>query len=250
MDQLEGEIISCLDFLKRVYGIFGFTFNMALSTRPQEYMGTLEQWALAEETLRIALDKSGSDWVYNEGDGAFYGPKIDIRITDALRRPHQCGTIQLDFQGPLNFDMKYVSGTEGQFERPVVIHRAVLGSIERMVAILLENYGGKWPFWLSPRQVVVIPVGVAFYEYAQQVQQRLHAAGFFAEADLSGDQLGKKIRNSRICNFALVVGPKELENGTANVRVGEELFGEKTIEHIIVQFAKLKATFNPNNVIE
>ncbi|EDO27279.1 predicted protein, partial [Nematostella vectensis] len=163
------EIISCLDFLKHVYGVFGFTFKLNLSTRPEKYLGKIELWNQAEKELEAALNGFGQPWVLNPGDGAFYGPKIDIQIQDALRRYHQCATIQLDFQLPERFNLTYVTGEGDERKRPVIVHRAILGSVERMIAILTESFGGKWPFWLSPRQAIVIPIGPKYDEYAQKV---------------------------------------------------------------------------------
>jgi threonyl-tRNA synthetase len=159
--------------------------------------------------------------VVDSNSGAFYGPKIDITISDALRRKHQCATIQLDFQLPERFNLHYrTDDPNNQYARPVMIHRAILGSVERMIAILAENYGGKWPFWLSPRQVVVIPISEANDAYAKKVQRTLHAAGIYSEADLSMHQLKKKVRNAEIAhiNYVLVVGDEEEKNGAVNVR--------------------------------
>ncbi len=142
----------CLDFLKHVYATLGFTYQLVLSTRPEKYLGEAKVWDEAEKALSESLDGAGLPWKLNPGDGAFYGPKIDITLKDALQRSHQCATIQLDFQLPLRFDLKYV-GESGEKERPVIIHRAILGSVERMMAVLTESFAGKWPFWLSPRQV-------------------------------------------------------------------------------------------------
>ncbi|XP_011418149.2 threonine--tRNA ligase 1, cytoplasmic isoform X2 [Magallana gigas] len=246
-EQIKEEIAGCLDFLKAVYDVFGFTFKLYLSTRPEKYMGEIEIWNTAEKQLSESLDAFGYKWEINPGDGAFYGPKIDIIIMDALRRPHQCATIQLDFQLPIRFDLNYVSGGEdGEKKRPVMIHRAILGSVERMIAILCENYGGKWPFWLSPRQCIVVPVAPPFNEYANQVRQQLHDAGFMCEADVDdGNTLNKKVRNAQIAqfNFILVVGEKELENKTANVRTRcTKVHGEHSIADIITKFSKFKAT--------
>ncbi|XP_056022009.1 threonine--tRNA ligase 1, cytoplasmic-like [Ostrea edulis] len=246
-EQIKEEIAGCLDFLKTVYDVFGFTFKLLLSTRPENYLGEIEMWNAAEKQLSESLDASGYKWELNPGDGAFYGPKVDIIIMDALRRPHQCATIQLDFQLPIRFDLHYVSGgEEGEKKRPVMIHRAVLGSVERMIAILCENYGGKWPFWLSPRQCIVVPVAPPFNDYANQVQQLLHNAGFMCEADVDdGNTLNKKVRNAQLAqfNFILVVGEKELENKTANVRTrGTKVHGEHSLEDIIAKFTKFKTS--------
>lgn len=205
-EQIKVEILACLDFLRHVYEIFGFTFNLVLSTRPENYLGELEVWNEAERALEDSLNIFGAPWKINAGDGAFYGPKIDITITDALKRSHQCATIQLDFQLPIRFNLSYVA-PNGESTRPVIIHRAVLGSVERMIAILCENYAGKWPFWLSPRQIMVVPIGPQFDEYANQVKDRLHDAGFMSESDLdAGDTMNKKIRNAQLAQFNFILG--------------------------------------------
>lgn len=227
-DQLEQEMSGCLSFLKDVYGIFGFTFSLKLSTRPEKYLGALETWNEAEKRLEDALNRSGFKWELNPGDGAFYGPKIDITIKDALNRRHQCATIQLDFQLPQRFNLSFVDphaapaaeGGAATPSRPIIIHRAILGSVERMIAILTENFAGKWPFWLSPRQVCVVPVGPPWYPYAESIQKQLHDAGIWAEADVGENTLPKKIRNAEISqfNFIFVVGQEELDTGTVNIR--------------------------------
>ncbi|ODM98921.1 Threonine--tRNA ligase, cytoplasmic, partial [Orchesella cincta] len=224
-EQIGLEIDGALDFLDHIYGVFGFTFNLKLSTRPEKYLGDLEVWNEAERQLAQSLDKfvektPGRKWVEDPGDGAFYGPKIDITIMDALKRAHQCATIQLDFQLPIRFNLNYI-GDDGEKRRPVIIHRAILGSVERMIAILTESSAGKWPFWLSPRQVMVVPVGPSLNEYAEQVQKKLFDEGFQAEVDTDpGDTMNKKIRNGQLAqfNFILVVGDKEKAAGTVNVR--------------------------------
>ncbi|XWV26895.1 threonyl-tRNA synthetase [Tupanvirus soda lake] len=218
-NQVESEINGCIDFLKYVYGIFGFKFSLALSTRPNNYTGTAEIWDKAESQLKKALDNSGFDWCLNPGDGAFYGPKIDITIEDAMGRNHQCATIQLDFNLPDKFNLSYQQ-SDGSMARPVMIHRAVLGSVERMMAILIENYGGKWPFWLSPRQICVVPVDKKFNEYAERIGNIYRQQGFHIDIDLSTDKLNKKIRNAQVeqYNFVFVVGEKEESSNTVNIR--------------------------------
>lgn len=242
-DQIKEEIEGCLDFLRNIYGIFGFTFSLKLSTRPEKYLGDLEVWNEAEKQLSESLDQFGQEWKIDPGDGAFYGPKIDITILDALKRAHQCATIQLDFQLPLRFNLSYISGEGGDKKAPVIIHRAILGSVERMIAILCENYGGKWPFWLSPRQSIVIPVAPPFDEYAQKVSQEIHDAGFICDLDLDpGTTMNKKIRNAQLdqYNFIFVVGEKEVLNSTANVRTRDnKVHGEHSIVHIIERFKEL-----------
>jgi threonyl-tRNA synthetase len=214
----------CLDFLQHIYGIFGFTFSLKLSTRPEKFLGEVETWNKAEAILEEALVKFGHPWTLNPGDGAFYGPKIDIVISDALRRKHQCATIQLDFQLPERFQLEYRTASAGDaashFQRPVMIHRAILGSIERMIAILTENFAGKWPFWLSPYQVIVVPVSHQYNDYANHVQKTLHDAGLFAEADTSDLTLNKKIRKAEVAhwNFIFVVGEQEATAKSVNCR--------------------------------
>lgn len=220
-DQIEDEISSIFDFLQFVYGIFGFQFKMELSTRPEKFVGEIETWNSAEAKLESALNKWGGDWELNEGDGAFYGPKIDIMISDALKRWHQCATVQLDFQLPIRFGLEFRSKDEaGDLSRPVMIHRAILGSVERMTAILTEHFAGKWPFWLSPRQVLVVPVGVKYFDYAQKVQKQLNDEGFYADVDVSGNTLQKKVRTGQLqkYNFIFIVGEQESLMESVNIR--------------------------------
>ena len=223
--QIEQEMAGCFDFLQRVYGLFGFAFKLELSTRPEKFLGDIETWNAAEARLAAALDKFvPGKWELNPGDGAFYGPKIDITISDAMRRQFQCATIQLDFQLPQQFKLEYRTavsqGGETQAERPVMIHRAVVGSLERFIAILTEHFAGKWPFWLSPRQVLVVPVTTSVFDYAKSVQQRLWDEGFYADVDLSDNTLPKKVRNGEIAqyNFVFVVGHEEMQTNSVNIR--------------------------------
>ncbi|XP_046649667.1 threonine--tRNA ligase 1, cytoplasmic-like isoform X1 [Daphnia pulicaria] len=242
MGQIKSEINGALAFLRDVYKIFGFTFQLRLSTRPEKFLGEIETWNHAEKELTESLNEFGETWQLNPGDGAFYGPKIDITIMDALRRPHQCATIQLDFQLPIRFNLSFINEA-GEKEKPVIIHRAILGSVERMIAILTESYAGKWPFWLSPRQCVVVPVGPVFDGYAQQVREQIAAAGFRITADIdAGDTMNKKIRNGQLSqhNFILVVGEKEQTNGTVNIRTRDnKVHGEHTIAKVIERFTQL-----------
>lgn len=228
VDQLESEMQNCLDFLQHVYGILGFSFHLRLSTRPEKYLGELAVWESAEASLAASLNAFGQPWEINPGDGAFYGPKIDITIMDAHKRKHQCATIQVDFQLPERFKLDYrappraedPSEASSALERPVIIHRAILGSIERCMAVLTESYGGNWPFWLSPRQAIVVPVSHANDAYAQEVEKRLHDAGFYVESDCGDATFNKRIRNAETNKhtFIVVVGNKEAEDGTVNVR--------------------------------
>ncbi|KAG8694635.1 threonyl-tRNA synthetase, partial [Ceratobasidium sp. 395] len=235
--QIEQEIEAIFNFFERVYGIFGFTFKLELSTRPEKFLGEIETWNAAEKQLQTVLDRfQPGKWELNPGDGAFYGPKIDITIQDALKRSYQCATIQLDFQLPERFNLKY-RGPEGgdDLARPVMIHRAILGSLERFIAIVTEHFGGKWPFWLSPRQVMVVPVAAPFYEYAKEVQQKLHDAGMFVDVDLTGDTLSKKIRNGEIAqyNFIVVVGEAEASARAVNVRNRDDVGNKQRQDEII-----------------
>ncbi len=211
-DQVRSEVLGCLDFLKHVYGILGFTYKLALSTRPQKYLGSADTWDNAEKQLEGALNTWGDPWGINMGDGAFYGPKVDISVSDALRRQHQCATIQLDFQLPQRFELEYHAAVDAdnekqrasQYSRPVMIHRAILGSVERLTAILVEHFAGKWPFWLSPRQVLIIPVTGIYQDYASSVHQRLHDAGLFVDLDFSDNTLNKKIRSGQLTQYNFI----------------------------------------------
>lgn len=227
-EQVTQEIERLFDFLQYVYGLFGFPFKLKLSTRPDDYMGDLETWNDAEEQLRQALTKfRGNNWELNEGDGAFYGPKIDITISDALQREFQCATIQLDFQGPQNFKLEYMTNEQGSKAsaddpsanpnlpgpgraRPVMIHRAIVGSFERFIAILCEHFAGKWPFWLSPRQILVIPVMKAANDYVEEIQSIIHKAKMYVDTDLSGNTLQKKIRTGQLQQYNFIFGKLRL----------------------------------------
>ncbi|XP_005987820.1 threonine--tRNA ligase 1, cytoplasmic isoform X4 [Latimeria chalumnae] len=244
MEQIEEEMKGCLDFLRTVYSVFGFSFQLHLSTRPEKFLGDVMIWDQAEKQLENSLNEFGEPWKLNSGDGAFYGPKIDIKIKDAIGRYHQCATIQLDFQLPIRFNLTYVGKDGEDKNRPVIIHRAILGSVERMIAILTENYGGKWPLWLSPCQVMVVPVGPSCDEYAQQVGNQFFDAGFLADVDLDpGCTLNKKIRNAQLAqyNFILVVGEKEKAINAVNVRTRDnKVHGETAVIVAIEKLRKLK----------
>ncbi|KAI9777718.1 MAG: threonyl-tRNA synthetase [Geoglossum umbratile] len=238
-DQIGQEIEGLFDFLNTIYGTFGFTFKLNLSTRPEKYLGDIKTWDIAEDKLRGALDAfttaGGSKWELNPGDGAFYGPKIDITISDALRREFQCATIQLDFQLPQRFGLEYMTaessakpraeGADPQelpsgYARPVMIHRAIYGSLERFIAILTEHFAGKWPFWLSPRQILVIPVMPTVNDYVLEVQKIFREEEMHVDVDISGNTLQKKIRTGQLqqYNFIFVVGAQEKESRTVNIR--------------------------------
>ncbi|XP_068332613.1 threonine--tRNA ligase, mitochondrial 1-like [Pyrus communis] len=228
--QVKDEVKRVLDFIQYTYNIFGFSFDLKLSTMPEKHMGDLATWVKAEAALADALNEFGKPWQINEGDGAFYGPKIDISVSDALNRKYQCATLQLDFQLPQKFELNYsAEGEEGKLERPVMIHRAVLGSVERMFAILLENYKGKWPFWLSPRQAIVCPVSDKSQPYALEVRDRIHQAGYYVDVDTTDRTIQKKVREAQIAqyNYILVVGEEEVKSGQVSLRVRDK--GDVTV---------------------
>lgn len=247
--QIKSEIRGLFDFLRCIYGLFGFPFKLKLSTRPEKFLGDIETWNEAESKLKDALNSftasGGGQWELNEGDGAFYGPKIDITISDALRRDHQCATIQLDFQLPQNFELEYMTGdaaaavkgkaaeardTDAKAKeekeaksdasvaskgpkqlgpgraRPVMLHRAIIGSFERFMAILTEHFAGKWPFWLSPRQILVIPVMPAVNNYVEEVQKLLRAQKLHADVDIGGNTMQKKIRTGQLQQYNFIFG--------------------------------------------
>jgi len=286
-DQIEKEVVGCLEFMKFVYDVFGMTYKLELSTMPKKALGKKELWDQAEAALASAMDNFAGEgnWRENPGDGAFYGPKIDIKVMDAMDRVHQCATIQLDFQLPIRFDLRYRKkggaangdaidvgdssaedataangdGNEAaeevelppDFARPVMVHRAMLGSVERMFAVLLEHYGGKWPFWLSPRQALVVPVGKNFNAYGKEVMNRLKAAGFHADIDDSSNSLKKKVREGQLAqyNYILVVGEKEMTNDSVAVRNrNNEMEGEKKIDEVIEEFQILTDTYNSDGI--
>lgn len=224
-EQIEDEIKSVLAQIDYVYKTFGFEYDVELSTRPEDSMGDDKLWEQAEAALENVLQSLNYKYRLNEGDGAFYGPKIDFHIKDALNRSHQCGTVQLDFQMPEKFDLNYIDENNGK-RRPVVIHRAVLGSLDRFLAILIEHFGGAFPAWVSPVQVKVIPVSNAVHvQYADQVADKLAQAGIRVERDVRDEKLGYKIREAQMQKvpYVLVIGDKEMENGAVNVRkYGEE----------------------------
>ncbi|XP_061622285.1 threonine--tRNA ligase 1, cytoplasmic, partial [Phyllopteryx taeniolatus] len=244
MHQIESEMKGCLDFLRCVYSVFGFSFELYLSTRPVKYLGDIAVWNQAEKQLENSLNEFGEPWKLNPGDGAFYGPKIDIKIKDAIGRYHQCATIQLDFQLPIRFDLTFVGKDGDDKARPVIIHRAILGSVERMIAILTENYAGKWPLWISPRQVMVVPVNPSCEDYAKKVCKEFTSAGMMADADLdSGCLLNKKIRNAQLAqyNFILVVGEKEKTTSSVNVRTRDnKIHGELSVAEALARLSLLK----------
>ncbi|MCK9856988.1 threonine--tRNA ligase [Paenibacillus sp. ATY16] len=225
-DQIEAEIGKVMHLIGEVYKVFGFAYTVELSTRPADYMGSDELWDEAEQSLKNVLDAQGVNYRVNEGDGAFYGPKIDFHIVDALKRSWQCGTIQLDFQMPEKFDLSYI-GEDNKKQRPVVIHRAVYGSLDRFIGILIEHYSGAFPIWLAPVQAKVIPVSEHELDYALQIKSQLIQAGIRVEVDARSEKLGNKIRKAQLekVPYMLVVGKNERLSGSVSVRKRGEAEG-------------------------
>ena len=222
-DQITTEVISVIKLAEEIYSTFGFKFRLELSTRPENSMGTDEQWEHATEALRQALDEKGMSYQINEGDGAFYGPKIDFYLEDSLGRSWQCATIQLDMQLPERFDLTYV-GADGEKHRPVMIHRTILGSIERFLGVLIEHYAGWFPVWLAPVQAIVLPISEKHHEAAKEVFAQLEEKGIRVRIDLRAEKIGYKIRaaQKQRIPFMLVLGDREVEEGTVSVRARED----------------------------
>ncbi len=234
-EQIKEEIKGVAKLINEVYTLFGFQYHVELSTRPEDSMGSEEDWEMATEGLRSALDELGLDYVVNEGDGAFYGPKIDFHLVDAIGRTWQCGTIQLDFQLPQRFELEYV-GADGEKHRPIMIHRVAFGSIERFIGILIEHFAGAFPTWLAPVQVKVLPISDKYMEYARKVTGELEEAGIRVELDVRSEKIGYKIREAQMQKipYMLVVGQKEEEEHAVAVRsrfLGDE--GQKDLGQFI-----------------
>lgn len=227
-DQIEEEVAAVIDLVDRFYKVFGFSYHVELSTRPEKSMGSAEMWEKATAVLQQVLKKKGVPYIINEGDGAFYGPKIDFHLRDSLDRTWQCGTIQLDFQMPEKFDLNYI-GPDGQRHRPAMIHRVVYGALERFFALLIEHYGGAFPVWLAPLQAVIIPITDRHHTYALDVQDFLRQAGIRVEVDDRAEKVGYKIRAAQLQKipYMLVAGDKEIGEGTVAVRLrsGKDLGG-------------------------
>ena len=236
-DQLADEIAGVVHLIDSVYAKFGFTYHLELSTRPEDSMGSDEDWERAEAALREALERLGKDYVVNEGDGAFYGPKIDFHLNDCLGRTWQCGTLQLDFQMPQNFDLEYVDA-DGSKKRPIMLHRVCFGSIERFIGILIEHYEGKFPTWLAPCQVKVLPVSEKSRDYARSVTEKLEAAGIRAVLDERDEKIGYKIREARNIDrppYMLILGEKEVEAGSISVRDRSNETHEASLDDFIAE---------------
>lgn len=233
-DQIKDEIRNVLDLSGKMYGQFDLEYHLELSTKPEKAIGTDDEWEVATNGLQDALDEGGFDYVLNEGDGAFYGPKIDLHIKDAIGRTWQCGTIQLDMQLPERFDLTYIT-PDGDKQRPIMIHRVIYGSFERFFGILVEHYAGKFPLWLSPRQVRILAISDDHNQYAEEVRQRFVDAGIRAETDSSTESVNKKVRQAQLdqVNYILVVGDREVEDGTVTVRAGNKVLGARPTQEVI-----------------
>ncbi|CAI2358937.1 unnamed protein product [Moneuplotes crassus] len=282
-EQVEDEILQNLNFVDYVYKLFGLEFKLFFSSKPEKYLGDDEVWEEAENKIKQALNNSGLPWEENPGDGAFYGPKIDIVLYDSLQRAHQCASIQLDLQAPIRFNLMYKSESQSMseepssnekregkyydfepdeydpssfrweeqplksgFKRPVIIHRAVLGSVERFISILIEHLDGKWPFWISPRQAKVVPISEKFNEYAERVQKALKMNGFHSEIDSSNAKLPKKIKNAQLdqWNYMLIIGQKEVDAESVNVRARDgSRLGEMKVDDLLEKFEEERSIF-------
>ena len=225
-DQMKDEIKNVVKLFDEVYSVFGLSYQIEVSTMPEDHMGDEKDWDFATETLKAAVEEMGKDYIINEGDGAFYGPKLDFHLADSLGRTWQCGTIQLDMQLPERFELEYV-GEDGLKHRPVMIHRVVLGSIERFIGVITEHFAGAFPLWLAPVQVKVLPVTDRAHEYAKKLNDQLNEAGMRSEVDCRSEKLGYKIREAQMQKipYMLVVGDRDMENGTVSVRTrkGDDL---------------------------
>ena len=236
-DQMKDEIKNVVKLFDEVYSVFGLSYQIEVSTMPEDHMGDEKDWDFATETLKAAVEEMGKDYIINEGDGAFYGPKLDFHLADSLGRTWQCGTIQLDMQLPERFELEYV-GEDGLKHRPVMIHRVVLGSIERFIGVITEHFAGAFPLWLSPVQVKVLPVTDRAHEYAKALNEKLNDANMRSEADLRSEKLGYKIREAQMQKipYMLVVGDRDMENNTVSVRTrtGEDL-GAMTMDEFMAK---------------
>lgn len=238
--QIKDEVYKMIDLADLLYSTFGFKYSLELSTRPDDFMGEIKDWDFAEDQLKAALEERGMDYELNPGDGAFYGPKIDFHLEDAAGRTWQCGTIQLDFQLPQNFDLTYID-ENGEKQRPVMLHRALLGSVERFIGVLTEHFAGRFPLWLNPEQVVIIPVSDKYLDTAEKLQKEIKDAGFRVSVDERSEGVGYKIRQAQLmrANYMLVVGEKEEESKLLTVRNrdGEET-PEVSVESLIQKLSE------------
>lgn len=223
-EQIQGEISAVLNFVKKIYETFGLKYTFELSTRPEQSIGTEEDWKIGTEGLQKALDAASTPYKINEGDGAFYGPKIDLHVRDALDRDWQCGTIQLDMALPKRFDLSYKE-SDGQLKRPIMIHRAIFGSFERFLGILIEHFAGKFPLWMSPLPIRLIPVAKVHVPYAKKLEKEIQTRGLIADIDCSDESVGKKVRLAQLnqINYMLTVGDREVENKTITLRTRDNI---------------------------
>ena len=239
--QIKDEVKDVMRLADEIYSVFGFKYRVEISTKPEDSMGSQEDWDRATEALEEAVEELGLDYKINEGDGAFYGPKIDIQLEDSMGRPWQCGTIQLDFQMPERFELTYID-ENNEKQRPVMLHRALYGSIERFMGILIEHYAGNFPVWLAPVQATLIPVNMDLhFDQVREIEKRLVAEGIRVELDSREEKMGRKIRDSQIMKvpYQLVFGDKELEEGTVSVRRhGEKKTSEMSIDEFITQIKR------------
>ena len=239
-EQIKDEVIGVVKFIDDVYNMFGFKYHIELSTRPEDSMGTDEEWEAAEDALRAAMEEIGVPFIINEGDGAFYGPKLDFHLEDSIGRTWQCGTIQLDMQMPQRFDLTYV-GSDNEKHRPVMIHRVIFGSIERFIGILTEHFAGKFPLWLAPVQVKLLTVAEKFAPYAQEIAAKMEEAGLRVELDIRNEKIGYKLREARNerVSYICVIGEREAEANTLSVRstkVGE--LGEMSADEFVAKLVE------------
>lgn len=249
-DQIENEILGVLKLVKRIYNTFGLGFHLELSTRPEKSIGTDRQWDLTTQGLKAALNTYGEDYKINEGDGAFYGPKIDVHIKDALGRTWQCGTIQLDMSLPERFDLSYID-SNNEKQRPIMIHRVIYGSIERFFGILIEHFAGKFPLWMAPVQTILLPINDDLVPHANDVRIKLEKAGIRTEVDDRAESLNKKVRDAQLSNIPLIltIGEKETKSGTLSVRTldGNVRFGvphEEFLEKVLSNIRERKLDLN------
>ena len=245
--QIKDEVYKMIDLADLLYSTFGFKYSLELSTRPDDFMGDIKDWDFAEDQLKAALEERGMDYELNPGDGAFYGPKIDFHLEDAAKRTWQCGTIQLDFQLPQNFDLTYID-ENGEKQRPVMLHRALLGSVERFIGVLTEHFAGRFPLWLNPEQVVIIPVSDKFLDTANDLKSKIKDAGFRVSVDERSEGVGYKIRQAQLmrANYMLVVGEKEEESKLLTVRNRD---GEETPEVSVETFIQKLSEERDNKAV-
>jgi len=239
-EQMEDEIVGLIEFIDFIYKTYGFEYHIELSTKPEKAMGSQEIWDKAETSLKNALEKKKVDYVLNEGDGAFYGPKIDFHLKDSLNRTWQCGTIQVDFSMPEKFNLEY-DGQDGKKHKPVMLHRAIYGSVERFLGMLIEHYAGKFPMWLSPVQVKILTVADRFNDYAEKVSNEFRDKGLLVEIDDRSESINKKVRDAQMMkvNYILVVGEKEIKDNTVTVRNRDnEVLGAKNYKEFLKELIK------------